>query len=212
MRVGAHRVRAPSPSNQVLVEGPGCRPPGSQRLPLRARRRGSLLQGYDADSPPSAMLGTGRPMVTAARRVDSPSRTALQRGSRERPSSASTPKEGLVPYDRIIGRDDAGALIPLEQTSEFFSATGPGVGGARVSAVARHEHQAVRAGCIHVGGSPGIRSAIARRPSVSSLRSSASSAARPSREMCRAASSAMAQRLWLTTSTLCPSGSRTNAP
>src|SRR5204863_9555992 len=28
----------------------------------------------------------------------------------------------------------------------------------------------------------------------------------------RAASSSMAQRLWLTTSTLCPSGSRTNAP
>jgi hypothetical protein len=28
----------------------------------------------------------------------------------------------------------------------------------------------------------------------------------------RAASSAMAQRLWLTTSTLCPSGSRTKAP
>ena len=36
-----------------------------------------------------------------------------------------------MPYDRIIGRDDAGALIPLEQTSEFFSATGPGIGGAR---------------------------------------------------------------------------------
>jgi hypothetical protein len=49
-------------------------------------------------------------------------------------------------------------------------------------------------------------------PSVSSSRSSASSAARPSREMWRAASSSMAQRLWLTTSTLCPSGSRTNAP
>src|SRR5829696_7600109 len=31
-------------------------------------------------------------------------------------------------------------------------------------------------------------------------------------EMWRAASSAVAQRLWLTTSTLCPSGSRTNAP
>src|ERR687891_1213527 len=31
-------------------------------------------------------------------------------------------------------------------------------------------------------------------------------------EMLRAAASAMAQRLWLTTSTLCPSGSRTNAP
>jgi hypothetical protein len=47
---------------------------------------------------------------------------------------------------------------------------------------------------------------------ASSSRSSASSAARPSREMCRAASSVIAQRLWLTTSTLCPSGSRTNAP
>jgi hypothetical protein len=31
-------------------------------------------------------------------------------------------------------------------------------------------------------------------------------------EMWRAAWSAMAQPLWLTTSTLCPSGSRTNAP
>ncbi len=34
----------------------------------------------------------------------------------------------------------------------------------------------------------------------------------PSGEMWRAASLAMAQRLWLTTSTLCPSGSRTKAP
>jgi hypothetical protein len=47
---------------------------------------------------------------------------------------------------------------------------------------------------------------------VSSSRSSASSVASPSGEMWRAASLAMAQRLWLTTSTLCPSGSRTKAP
>jgi len=47
---------------------------------------------------------------------------------------------------------------------------------------------------------------------VSSSRSSASSVASLSGEMWRAASLAMAQRLWLTTSMLCPSGSRTNAP
>ena len=41
---------------------------------------------------------------------------------------------------------------------------------------------------------------------VSSSRSSASSVASPSGENWRAASLAMAQRLWLTTSTLCPSG------
>jgi EmrB/QacA subfamily drug resistance transporter len=47
---------------------------------------------------------------------------------------------------------------------------------------------------------------------VWSSRSSASSVASASGENRRAASSAMAQRLWLTTSTLCPSGSRTKAP
>jgi hypothetical protein len=57
-----------------------------------------------------------------------------------------------------------------------------------------------------------MRSAIARRPLVSSARSAASSAARPSVEMWWADSPAMAQRLWLTTSTLWPSGSSTKAP
>jgi hypothetical protein len=47
---------------------------------------------------------------------------------------------------------------------------------------------------------------------VTSSRSSASSVASPSAEMWRAASLAIVQRLWLTTSTLCPSGSRTKAP
>lgn len=56
---------------------------------------------------------------------------------------------------------------------------------------------------------PAVFSVPARRPARDR---SASSAARPSREMWRAASSVIAQRLWLTTSTLCPSGSRTNAP
>ena len=55
-----------------------------------------------------------------------------------------------------------------------------------------------------------MRPAIARLASVSSARSSASSAARPSVEMWWGGLPATAQRLWLTNSMLWPSGSSTN--
>ena len=62
-----------------------------------------------------------------------------------------------------------------------------------------------------------LRETLRRHPSIGEADDLAGPVAsdrlkRLAYEMWRAASSAMAQRLWLTTSTLCPSGSRTNAP
>jgi Phage integrase family len=83
----------------------------------------------------------------------------------------------------------------------------------RAAAAGEPDHDRAR----RPGHPPGLRRqplrpAVLSVPARRSARDrSASSAARPSREMWRAASWVIAQRLWLTTSTLCPSGSRTNA-
>ncbi len=58
----------------------------------------------------------------------------------------------------------------------------------------------------------GLSFLLQSAPPLANDRSTSDRLKRLACEMWRAASSAMAQRLWLTTSTLCRSGSRTNAP
>src|SRR3954451_720083 len=61
-------------------------------------------------------------MAIAARRRDSPSRTGLQHGTRERPSHRLISKEALMPYNNIITRSDADATIPIDVVDDLISA------------------------------------------------------------------------------------------